>query len=67
VQDAWEYLEATVELNSATTGFRCGLVFAGTAAVNEFVYIDNVRLTPMGVANEHDQNFYDGGTDTIVG
>ena len=61
VQDEWEYLEATVELGSTTTGFRCGLVFAGTAAQNEFVYIDNVRLTPMGVANEHDQNFYEIG------
>ena len=65
--DAWEYLEKEITLNAAITGFKVGVEFLSTAAVNEFAYIDNVRLTPMGVGNEHNNNFYNDGTNTILG
>jgi hypothetical protein len=64
--DTWTELECSVTIDSGSTGFRCGIKFLSTAAINEFVYIDNVRLIPMGVANAHGGNFYDGGTDTML-
>jgi hypothetical protein len=65
--DAWQAVEATMTMNAACTGVRVGFVALAAAALNETFYVDNIQFIPMGVANEHQNNFYDAGTDTQVG
>jgi hypothetical protein len=62
--DAWQLVTTDVTLNSAATGFRCGFYMATTVANNKVFYVDDIRLTPMGTANPHGFQLYDGGTDT---
>ncbi|KKL71716.1 hypothetical protein LCGC14_2092120, partial [marine sediment metagenome] len=63
--DAWKLLSLTFTVDSAATNivFMLEVNETGTDAV----YLDNLRLKPLGVHNEHSQNFLDAGTDTQVG
>jgi hypothetical protein len=63
----WALVEATMTMLSTCVATRLGFKAAATAEINETFYVDNVQLIPMGVANEHQNNFYDAGTDTQVG
>jgi hypothetical protein len=65
--DAWQAVEVTMTMDAACTGVRVGFVALAAAALNETFYVDNIQFIPMGVANEHQNNFYDAGTDTQVG
>jgi hypothetical protein len=63
----WALVEATMTMLSTCVATRLGFKAAGTAEINETFHIDNVQFIPMGVTNEHQQNFYDAGTDTATG
>lgn len=64
--DAWEQLAQTVILNAATTGIILRVVFDDTVAINEFGYIDDVRVYETGVANTHSMNYSDAGSATNI-
>jgi parallel beta-helix repeat protein len=63
----WALVEATMTMLSTCVATRLGFKAAATAEKNETFHIDNVQFIPMGVTNEHRQNFYDAGTDTATG
>jgi hypothetical protein len=63
----WALVEATMTMLSTCVATRLGFKAAATAEINETFHIDNVQFIPMGVTNEHRQNFYDAGTDTATG
>ncbi len=65
--DEWQYVEVTKTLRAGSTGATFGFAVASTAENAELAYTDNLRLTPMGTGNLHNQNFYDGGTGTYIG
>lgn len=64
VYDAWQYVEVTRTLGAAATGVQLAFVALATAEANEYFYVDDIRLRPDGVHNEHGQNFSDAGTGT---
>jgi hypothetical protein len=63
----WALVEATMTMLSTCVATRLGFKAAATAEINETFHFDNVQFIPMGVTNEHQQNFYDAGTDTATG
>ncbi|KKK92458.1 hypothetical protein LCGC14_2702730, partial [marine sediment metagenome] len=65
VYDGWQFITVTRPIPAAATGFTLRVLFGGAAS--EFYYVDNIRLLPLGIHNEHEQNFLDNGTDTQVG
>lgn len=65
-QDEWQELTLDVTMGGSMTGASAGMHIASTAADTEFIYIDNVRVVPLGLGNDHDNNFYDLGTGTVV-
>jgi parallel beta-helix repeat protein len=65
--DAWQYVEVTKTLRAGSIGATFGFAIASAAANAETAYTDNLRLTPMGTGNLHNQNFYDAGTNTYTG
>lgn len=65
--DAWQYVEVTKTLRAGSIGATFGFAIASAAANAETAYTDNLRLTPMGTGNLHNQNFYDAGTSTYTG
>jgi len=64
-QDAWELLQtAEVTIPATATGAKMEVLIESTASDGEICYFDNLRLQPIGIHNEHEQNFEDDGTDT---
>ena len=65
-KDAWALAETTNVVLTNAVSVKV-LVRVNTAAsTDEVVYVDNIRLTPVGEHNEHGQNYRDGGADTIL-
>jgi hypothetical protein len=64
--DAWEELSIEATINKDHTRFFCGIYFESTAAQNEYIYIGDVQLVPIGINNEHEQQFTDDGTNTNI-
>lgn len=60
--DTWTLLEKEFTVDTASTELSFGLDVAEDAAYS--VYWDTIRLQPIGVHNEHSQNFVDSGTGT---
>jgi hypothetical protein len=60
--DDWEYLEIELIVDEDATATGCGIYVYETGT--DSVYIDQVRLLPVGVNNEHDQQYVDNGTGT---
>ena len=65
-QDEWEYIEVDITLNAAVTGMLSYIQIESPAANTEFLYVDDIRLTPLGIANEHSQHLEDNGVGTIL-
>jgi parallel beta-helix repeat protein len=65
--DAFQAVEVTMTMNAACTGTRVGFAALAAAENTETAHFDNIQFIPMGVANEHQNNFYDAGTDTQLG
>ena len=67
-KDAWALAETgDVVIPSGAPAAKVLIRVNTAASTGEKIYIDNVRLKPVGIHNEHQQNFYDAGTDTILG
>lgn len=64
--DEWQYVTVTRTLGTAATGVEVAIAAASAAANNEYFYVDDIRVRPDGVHNEHGQNFSDAGTGTRV-
>jgi hypothetical protein len=64
--DAWQLVEVTITLGAAATGIMARINAASTAELNEYFYVDEIELVPVGVHNEHGQSWTDGGTETSV-
>ena len=67
IYDEWQEVSVTRTLRSAATGAIIRLAIGSGAENAELFYVDNIRLQPLGISNEHEQNFKDDGTDTQVG
>lgn len=66
--DAWGLAETTnVAIPSGAVGAKALVRINAAASTDEYIFIDNVRLQPIGTHNLHSQNFYDAGTATYVG
>jgi parallel beta-helix repeat protein len=61
---SWALVELEVSMASATMATRFGAKIAATAEKDELAYFGEILLIPVGVGNEHERNFYDGGTNT---
>jgi hypothetical protein len=61
---AWQPLEAILTMTATTTGTRVGVIGSDALASTASAYIDNIQMIPIGIANEHGQNYSDAGTDT---
>ena len=67
-KDAWALAETTdVAIPSGAKSAKVLIRLKAAASTAEAIYVDNIRLKPAGVHNEHGQNFYDAGTGTILG
>jgi hypothetical protein len=62
--DQWQYVTVTRTMRTTATG--CAAFIRGMAAADsgQLFYVDDIRLRPDGVSNEHGQNFSDAGTGT---
>ncbi|KKL20311.1 hypothetical protein LCGC14_2456720, partial [marine sediment metagenome] len=67
VYEVWQKVTVTRTLRADATSFDMYINVAAAAEDTEYFYVDNIRLQPLGVHNEHQQNFLDNGTDTQVG
>ena len=67
VQNAWEDLGFDITLNAATTGIIVRFAIASTASDGEYAYFDDIILKPIGIHNQHSQNYLDLGTGTQLG
>jgi hypothetical protein len=65
--DEWQELVTQGTVNAGATGFTVQLFMAATMAINEYFYIDDIRLRPDGVGNDYGQNYVDAGTGTLTG
>ncbi len=63
--DAWQALSITKTLDVATTGVVLRVEAFTTATLEEYFYVDRLRLQPLGIRNEHEENYKDDGTDTM--
>ena len=63
---AWELLTDSVTLNAGTTGIKLWVYIEQTEAVDSLFYIDNIRVQPLGVHNEHENQIIDAGTSTYL-
>lgn len=67
VKDAWALANTgTVALTNAVSA-KALIRIKTAASTAEAIYVDNIRLAPIGQHNEHNHNFYDAGTGTILG
>jgi hypothetical protein len=62
--DTWELLEVEHTIASDAADTYIGLRIDETGT--DTVYWDDIQLLPLGIHNEHDQQFIDNGTGTIV-
>jgi hypothetical protein len=63
--DTWNAVTRTYASRASATGFGVYItVNANTMETNEYFYVDDIRLRPDGVHNEHGQNYSDAGTGT---
>ena len=65
--DQWQEVTVTRTIRAAATGIQIWINTPGAASAGEQFWADNLRFQPLGVHNEHLQNFLDNGTDTQVG
>lgn len=66
--DTWQLVETeNVELPASAEGTKCFVKISSAATSGESIYIDNVRLKPIGIHNEYEQNFEDNGEETLFG
>ncbi|KKL46873.1 hypothetical protein LCGC14_2341210, partial [marine sediment metagenome] len=65
--DEWQSVTVTRTLRAAATGTVVKIAIASAAEDGELFNVDNIRVQPLGINNEHEQNFLDNGTDTQVG
>ncbi len=67
-KDAWGLVETTNFLIPTGAKSAKALIRINAAAsTDEYFYVDNLRLKPIGTHNLHNQNFYDAGTNTYYG
>ena len=66
VKDAWALAETGDVILSNAVSAKVLIRLNAAASTDEVVYVDNIRLQPVGVHNEHEQNYYDAGVDTIL-
>lgn len=65
--DEWNEVEISHEVQDDATGYGCNVhVTSGDAVATEYFYVSHVRLVPVGLHNEHSQQFSDSGTGTQV-
>lgn len=62
--DEWQEVTVTRTIRSVAIATTIYFAVAVTAEDAELFYVDNIRLQPLGIHNEHLQNFYDLGTRT---
>lgn len=66
--DAWGLGGTTsVLIPSGAVGAKALIRINAAASTDECIFIDNIRLQPIGIHNLHSQNFYDAGTGTYSG
>jgi hypothetical protein len=61
---AWEKVTVTMTADPAATAITAYIDIDSSAASNEYIYVDNVRLYPTKSQNAHDNLLKDEGTDT---
>lgn len=64
--NAWEEVTDDFTLNAGTTGVRMYVYINTDEAVDSLFRIDNLRIQPLGVGNDHVQQYSDAGTDTYA-
>jgi len=62
--DAWQSVEVERTIREDATGTILRIDIDSAAANNEYIYVDHIRLEPVGTHNEHDQQYVDYGTGT---
>lgn len=63
--DAWQLVEMEFTLiASGISNSALNIDINSAVSNNEYFYCDNVRLLPVGIGNDHAQQFVDNGTDT---
>jgi len=65
--DAWALAETTNVNLANAVGAKALIRINAAASTDEYIFIDNVRLQPIGTHNLHSQNFYDAGSNTYIG
>ena len=66
VKDAWALAETANVILSNAVSAKVLIRLNAAASTGEVVYVDNIRLKPVGAHNEHGQNYADAGVDTIL-
>ncbi len=62
--DEWQQVTLTITLGAAATGIVCFVGADSAAANNEYFYVDDIEVIPVGVHNEHGTAFDE---DTVTG
>ena len=65
--DAWALAETTNVNLANAVGAKALIRINAAASTGEYIFVDNIRLQPVGTHNLHSQNFYDAGSNTYIG
>ena len=64
-QDTWEDCELTVAIPATATGIRLYATVLSAEAQNDYINFQRAWMQPLGVGNDHTQQFFDSGTGTM--
>lgn len=66
-KDAWYICQTTnVAIPVGAKGAKALIRIAAPSSTGEAIYIDNVRLKPVGLFNDFQENYYDTGENTYA-
>ncbi len=66
-KDAWYVCQtANVTIPAGAKAAKALIRIAAPSSTGEAIYIDNVRLKPIGIYNSHYQNYHDTGENTYA-
>jgi hypothetical protein len=65
-KDEWAFVETgDVLIPAGADSFKALIRLKTAASTDEYIYVDNLRLEPIGTHNVYNQNFYDAGENTL--
>jgi hypothetical protein len=66
IVDSFQEMDIEFTLDESATGAHLYFSIDSTASSSEYVYVDQIKLIPIGIHNQHEQQYIDLGEGTSV-